>query len=334
MTRISFEEFHAARKRERAQLQALELNEKENQKRETSKKATDEKLETLPKSVTLGSYYSSRLKAAGEFVELFEVQSVIVLLIFLDLVATTSSMLIEITFKDVHENAASRAYIVSSVTTISKILNSASAFALAIFVVELLALCLTFGLRNFLSHPGYFIDLTVISLCILDEGAFSTAPISKFYHVLGFLRLWRLARLVRTALESAWNAHQETRASLDAKNEEAYRLSIELTRTKKSVELEIEARKRVEKMLQGYKDEVETLNEALEIAAYDVMLATAAADQGFENEVDTTTKEIETNLDGDVFYSGEEEISEPLAMNAKGRGAIVILKDGTITRED
>ena len=345
MTLISFEEFHATRKRERAQLQSTELSKKESKQRVNSvKRENDEKNEASIKPASLGSYYASRLKAAGEFVELFEVQSAIVLLIFLDLLTTTSSMLLESSSSNANENDDSPAFVLSP-ATISRILNSVSAFALAVFAIELLTLCFTFGLRNFLSHPGYLIDFIVVSLCMMSEGpqgAFKNSSRSNFFHVLGYIRLWRLARLVRTALESAWNVHQETEALLNVKKDEADHLLIELMRSKKSVELEIEARKRVEKMLQGYKDEVETLNEALEIAAYDVMLATDAAEEDRGNMLKEEPKEVETNLDGDVFYTGEEEISherdhdnESRVENERSRGrTIVIQKDGTITRED
>ena len=46
---------------------------------------------------------------------------------------------------------------------------------------------------------------------------------------------------------------------------------------------EIEAKKRVELMLRSYKDEVETLNEALKIAALDIAEA-AGSEMGSEDE--------------------------------------------------
>jgi hypothetical protein len=72
---------------------------------------------------------------------------------------------------------------------------------------------------------------------------------------------------------------------------------------------EIESRKRVESMLRGYKDEVETLSEALKIAAVDI--AEAAMDQ------------MREDAEGELV--GEDEFFE----EGGGEGGFVVNRDGT-----
>lgn len=60
---------------------------------------------------------------------------------------------------------------------------------------------------------------------------------------------------------------------------------VEIARLEDAIRRENDSKKRVEKMLKSYKDEVETLNEALKIAALDI--ANAAGDQFMLDEEDS-----------------------------------------------
>ena len=83
---------------------------------------------------------------------------------------------------------------------------------------------------------------------------------------------------------------------------------------------EIEAKKRVELMLRSYKDEVETLNEALKIAALDIAEA-AGSEMGSEDE--------------DEFddAGSDTEPAPPRERTAQKPQTIFVNTDGTFTKQ-
>lgn len=111
--------------------------------------------------------------------------------------------------------------------------------------------------------------------------------------LLGVLRIWRVFRLVNTLLDREKRAHDSTRDVLEQEQlvrlmrqskgdhlrtdecvllcvcdtQKALQLATEKTAAEQSLKREYESRDGLEKLLQGYKDEVETLKEALNIAA-------------------------------------------------------------------
>ena len=94
----------------------------------------------------------------------------------------------------------------------------------------------------------------------------------------------------------------------------------EKARIEDMLKREIEAKKRVELMLRSYKDEVETLNEALKIAALDIAEA-AGSEMGSEEE------------DEEFDDAGEDEEPAPprdrSAPKEKKSQTIFVNKDGS-----
>jgi septal ring factor EnvC (AmiA/AmiB activator) len=159
-----------------------------------------------------------------------------------------------------------------------------------IYAVELFAVYVAFDLRSLL-HLGYVLDLCVICTQVYaeTEGFVTEAKLLNFFHFWRFLRLYNV--LVGVEREKSFVLEQE-KARLTSKLRE---MNVEYESTKIEVEKQKEARLSVENLLQNYKDEVDTLNEALKIAAMDI--AEVAQDDDSSHNPDDT-----------YLSSGDEEI--------------------------
>ena len=109
-----------------------------------------------------------------------------------------------------------------------------------------------------------------------------------------------------------------------ARRQRAVQQRGERTRIEELLKREIEAKKRVELMLRSYKDEVETLNEALKIAALDI--AEAAGSDLDDDD----------SADGDEFDDAEN--AEPPAPTQSARPdakprTIFVNPDGSFTNK-
>ena len=171
----------------------------------------------------------------------------------------------------------------------AKLLESFTGFTTFLFFFELCALVVAFQERFFL-HPGYAIDVVVAALCLRAEIMLDG---DKEVRLLGFLRLWRLSRLHET-LNSAERAKtEEAEAAMIQEQERALRSAapapvfrepdrrasaarerpragdVERARLEGVVAEGNNARARLEKMCRAFKDEIDTLNEALVVAGAD-----------------------------------------------------------------
>ena len=217
---------------------------------------------------------------AGAFAELHETQLVMTLLIVADLAASTFLLLF-----DCHGTAIAARLPAGA----AKLLESFTGFTTFLFFFELCALVVAFQERFFL-HPGYAIDVVVAALCLRAEIMLDG---DKEVRLLGFLRLWRLSRLHET-LNSAERAKtEEAEAAMIQEQERALRSAapapvfrepdrrasaarerpragdVERARLEGVVAEGNNARARLEKMCRAFKDEIDTLNEALVVAGAD-----------------------------------------------------------------
>jgi hypothetical protein len=87
---------------------------------------------------------------------------------------------------------------------------------------------------------------------------------------------------------------------------------LEVTRLGDALKREADSKKRVETMLKGYKDEIETLNEALKIAALDI--ASAAGDQLLSDDDD----EEGDSASAQSGTADSEKPSQSVVVNADG----------------
>ena len=99
--------------------------------------------------------------------------------------------------------------------------------------------------------------------------------------LLGFLRLWRLSRLHETLVAAERTRTEEKAQEARTERERALRAEVERARLEGVAAESANARQRLEKMARAFKDEIDTLNEALVIAARDIA---EAADSEIESE--------------------------------------------------
>ena len=292
---ISFEEFHATQKRQRARVHAEEHQhikiDKDMSNTLSEKEALSSKELWFDKPSS-NLYYRTTI---GRFIERYEVQLVIVILIYFDLIASILSLLIVVESKGTN-NKVEGGFIFLS-TKLFHVINIFKGFTLIIFSLEIMSLITTFGLI-FFSHFGYCLDLLVVLTCVMSEiyDDFETV------RLLGFIRVWRLARLVSTALDTAHTDHTVTKLSLKDAEEQTKRMQTQIFHLIELKQKETDLRKSNEKMVQSYKDEVETLGEALKVAAYDV--AKVAKGDFFDERKhkEQSTNFINIDNDGDDFF--------------------------------
>ena len=122
--------------------------------------------------------------------------------------------------------------------------------------------------------------------------------------------MWRVFRLVNTLAGDSNLKMDDLRVLVNVGKSKNLEMASDAKLWEEKFRRELEGRKRVEVMLRGYKDEVETLSEALKIAAIDV--AEAARDQMIEDEEGD-------EVEGDEFFGGSNE----------GEGGFVVSRDGT-----
>ena len=92
----------------------------------------------------------------------------------------------------------------------------------------------------------------------------------KIVALFGFVRVWRIVRLVNRVIASHEEAGEVARDALLIEQECARQALEDKSSAEERLRREVGSRKRVEEMLKTYKDEVETLREALHIAAQSI----------------------------------------------------------------
>ena len=108
--------------------------------------------------------------------------------------------------------------------------------------------------------------------------------------LLGFLRLWRLSRLHETLVAAERTRTEEKAQEARTERERALRAEVERARLEGVAAESANARQRLEKMARAFKDEIDTWNEALVIAARDIA---EAADSEIESEAEREGGEVQ-----------------------------------------
>lgn len=125
--------------------------------------------------------------------------------------------------------------------------------------------------------------------------------------ILNIIRIWRMIRLMYAWLNIEKENHDITKENLLQLEETMKQTQVTFSKFEGELEQEKEARAAIEEMLQSYKEEVDTLNEALKIAAMDIAEVGQAdddddyflSDDEEGNEVDDITEESRTK--GDLY---------------------------------
>lgn len=322
----SFEEFHTSQKRQRAWDQA-NSREWTVDKGYEKKEKDDEEEKNIPNDNDNDKSLSRH--TIGRILETFEVQLFIVLLIYLDLIACTITYVFE---NDIGTltSAVKVEKLVDNDSALLRLFSSLESFITICFVIEMGGLIYSFGMSIF-SHIGYCLDMVII-VSLLYNNVYEFGVDLVFpLQFLGYLRCWRVARLVTTLVSRVEHDHEETKLEL---NEMKRLIEAKITQCNRLEALnanEVILRKQVEKSLYAYKDEVETLKEALKIAAMDVSINAKGEMENIgtvdkiHSEDGKADKFIDQN--GDDFYDSNNGNEEKLKVLSNDR--IVVNNDGT-----
>jgi hypothetical protein len=196
----------------------------------------------------------------GALAEAPEVQVLVVILVVFDWVAAVLQMLV----------AAGALGDAEGLRNVARFLDYASAFTLLAFVLEMVLLLVSFG-ASIVDHIGYTLDVAVVGLSVYIQLSYGSLAV----RLLGALRLWRVARILSSVVAAQEEAHRLTKEELEeelqrCEDTEAARQALEAALAREAA-----SRRRVEEMLASYKEEVDTLREALQIAAVSVAEAEA-----------------------------------------------------------
>ncbi|KAL3663267.1 hypothetical protein V7S43_011676 [Phytophthora oleae] len=229
----------------------------------------------------------AQFKSLGAVLEMTEVQVAMVILIALDVGCTAVGIHLN-DQQQLNRCTATKEVEASLVLRIvTGLVESFTGFTLFLFLIELAVLLAAFR-RRFFSHAGYVLDLVVVSLSIAVELYAQT----KAARLLGVLRVWRVLRIVRRLVDLEHVAHDTTRELLEQEQLKLLHVRMQKDAAHESLKREYESRAGLERLLRGYKDEIVTLKEALQIAAQAVAEARMiAVDPGlYEDGEDAVAK--------------------------------------------
>ena len=286
---LSFDEFSAIRNRERGAGAGKGPSSSSTMKQTTIKEEVRKEVtfDGNEKPVARGDNESSqyartsstsRLKGGGglllsigDFMEMHETQMFCIVLILLD---SYSGYLLSILQSVVVDLESNDAKIV--LENIIPMIKNFTAFTQIYFIVELVMIFLSFGL-TVLGHLGYTLDFVILATQFYAD---LVAP-SRESRVLNVFRLWRTYRLLVSLVNIEKEAHEETKTQVEELEAANRRIEMEKSNVEEDFKREKEARTSVEAMLADYKEEVDTLNEALKIAARDIAEVGEADDDLF-----------------------------------------------------
>mmetsp|Transcript_2267 Transcript_2267/g.3573 ORF Transcript_2267/g.3573 Transcript_2267/m.3573 type:complete len:383 (+) Transcript_2267:55-1203(+) len=269
-------------------------------KKSNSKKSGSNASNTTPSaddgvSKKKRSFFGEILDGMGDFLEVQQMQSLYVLLIVIDTFVSLAEM-----YASCDANFQGNSYNVNR-NILVRLLNSFSTFTTVFFIVEIVATLLVFRLA-FFSHWGYLLDILTTTAQILLE-RYGYGKVTRLLHIF---RFWRMARLLNSMVGAEKEAHEKTTLLLEASEVEVKRLQLDVSNLTNDITKEKEARNAIEDMLQNYKEEVDTLNEALKIAAMDIA-EVAQADDDFALSEDGDEGTIDVDDDSARHKHDDED---------------------------
>jgi len=258
---LSFDEFSAVRNRERKQKDNKNIagnNPINKIKNEMPDKLNLNDSKSDTKSMkSLDQKIKSLFTSIGDFIEMHETQTFCIFLIFLDTFLAYSLSIMNAAVSDI-QNDLIKALIEKSFT----IIKSLTAFTQIYFMIELIIIIISFGF-SVIGHLGYTVDIFIVA----SQFYFDLMIYGRESRVLNIFRLWRIYRLIISLVNTEKYNHENTKVELENTILVNQKLEIEKSNMEEDLKREKEARTSVEQMLQDYKEEVDTLNEALKIAA-------------------------------------------------------------------
>ena len=307
---LTFEQFHALRNRKRntTTTGGGEAEEDESKQTGGTAKATAPAAAAAAPDVQRVSFGTT----VGDFIEKFEVQLVVILLIALDCAAVLAEL-----FLGLGALGAKSPLLDSA----GALLDSFTGFTIFFFLIEVGLVFFAFGERA-LSHFGCVLDAAVVGAALYWEVVFG----AKTLRLLGALRLvWRVVRLVNGMVAAAEAERDGVGEALAEGQLQIEQLGTQLGRAREALRREAEAKARVERQVQGYKDQNETLHEALSIAAMNAAETTLIDGGG---DVDAFLEELEREEDGEGG-TAEAKAAAAAATKEQVTARFVVSADGS-----
>ena len=156
-----------------------------------------------------------------------------------------------------------------------------TSFTLVFFSFEVGLVLMAFRSRT-TGHWGYLLDAVLVSTQVYGE----VFGWGLSIHLLNIFRYWRLVRMTAYLINKETESHDLTKGELAAQTTVLVRAQNDVKRGALDLTREQEARTAVDEMLFSYKEEVDTLNEALKIAAMDIAEVAEADDDLLSDEED------------------------------------------------
>lgn len=254
--RLTFEEFQAVSSRAKAS---------DNQKKDTDSAPSGAGNDSKRPLATTASF--------GDFLEMPQVQGFVVAVMVLDTFSAFAQLLMRLDSCGAAPGSVAtdsgqpglRFSLVrllqrlsASTAVLGGALSSFSGFALLFSTLEICAILVVFHVAV-VGHFGYAIDCLVVSAQIWTE--YTGDGLQS--RLLNLLRFWRLARLVASLVAIEKDAHGQTRRLLSEAEGSSRLLQDGARRMEEELDKEKEARRAVDEMMASFKEEVDTLNEAL-----------------------------------------------------------------------
>mmetsp|Transcript_12552 Transcript_12552/g.26712 ORF Transcript_12552/g.26712 Transcript_12552/m.26712 type:complete len:305 (+) Transcript_12552:122-1036(+) len=263
---MTFEEFLTAQQRQRS-TEAAEQPEKKE-----STTITEPKIETILPPQTDSTSTSNRWTAWRDHLKVLiedpNIQILILILINLDILLGTWHLTSQLT-----DNSSPLTQWLIPLPTLRKT-------TIYLQLVELLLQMTLFHIR-FFSHWGYAIDSFLIAARTLHRHDMMTMNATKdiitrntyYLQAQHFRIAWRFLRLIQTYISIEVVEHNVTKKELSRRTTEMEEFQTKAMLLEEDVSRERELRIQNEEVTKECREEVETLREALNIAAADVALA-------------------------------------------------------------
>lgn len=301
---LDFEQFHALRNRRRNKANVESAN----------ASVADEEKDDASAAAAQPEQRVKLSDTVGDFVEMHEVQLVVILLIVADVVAVVLELFIDL--GALGQSAA--------VTQLSSLLDAFTGFTIFFFLIELGLNFFAFG-EAALLHVGYALDSAVVLASLYWEVNMQ----SKTLRLLGCVRVWRAVRLVNAMVGASEAEREKVEAQLGQTRVALAEMQVEKERAEQALRRELEAKRAVEKQVQGYKDMNETLHEALSIAAHN-----AAEHQLVDGDGDAFLKDLGgDDAQGVSAGDGNEGGSKATKAHGAATQKFVVSADGSYKRE-
>ena len=305
---MNFDEFRASSERERLR----KGEQRENAARKSSIKAANHEDQTTEKNLLekigannekissikpIQDSKAERSFGFDDFLEMHQMQSFVVAVLFLDTFASFLEIYVS-REKLYQRRSVGTAAMSPLVEMILTGVHSFTAFSIIFFSIEIMSVLIVFR-TSIIGHLGYGTDLVIVGLQLYLE---LSRGVGRESRILNIFRIWRALRLFNSLVSVEKDLHGKTIERFTMKDADCRKLRIEVQRLEADLIKEREAKDAVEEMLLTYKDEVDTLNEALKIAAMDIAEVAQADDDFSSDDDDEESNESLTADDGEKEY--------------------------------